>query len=107
MKSHRAQSARKIRDLQFRRIVASNLRIARWNAGVKQHELAAALGVSQQYIHAIETGKKMPTAEAINFICRLLRISWSSIGRLGSIKPRRELGPMPEDMRHSRRKVAV
>ena len=56
-----------------------SLKAARTNAGLRQIDMAVALGVSKKTIGAWENGKSMPTADKIDAICALLGVSYDDI----------------------------
>lgn len=60
-------------------MVQISLKAARINAGLKQTDMAYALGVDRKTISSWESGKSMPKADKIEVICSLLGVSYDSI----------------------------
>ena len=56
-----------------------SLKALRTNAGLRQIDLAVAVGVSKKTIGAWENGKAMPTADKIDAICSALGVSYDDI----------------------------
>lgn len=55
------------------------LKALRHNAGLRQTDMAVALGVSRKTIGAWESGTSMPTADKIDAICAVLGVSYDNI----------------------------
>lgn len=56
-----------------------SLKALRTNAGLRQIDLAVAVGVSKKTIGAWENGKSMPTPDKIDAICAVLGVSYDDI----------------------------
>ena len=56
-----------------------SLKAARHNRGLRQIDLAVAVGVSKKTIGAWEKGKSMPTPDKIDIICEVLGIGYDDI----------------------------
>lgn len=56
-----------------------SLKALRTNAGMRQIDLAVAVGVSKKTIGAWENGKSMPTPDKIDAICSVLGVSYDDI----------------------------
>lgn len=56
-----------------------SLKALRTNAGLRQIDLAVAVGVSKKTIGAWESGKSMPTPSKIDAICATLNCSYDDI----------------------------
>lgn len=55
------------------------LKAARINAGLKQSDVAVALGVERKTVGAWESGKHLPKADKIDALCKLLGVSYDNI----------------------------
>lgn len=56
-----------------------SLKAARYNAGLKQTDVAAALNVNRKTVAAWENGKSVPKADKIDAICTVLGVSYDDI----------------------------
>ena len=61
-----------------------SLKAARINAGLTQKEAAKALGISNKTLHSWEKGDTSPSAEHIDAICDLYKLSYNDINFLPS-----------------------
>lgn len=61
-----------------------SLKAARINAGLTQKEAAKALGISNKTLHSWENGDTSPSAEHIDAICDLYKMSYNDINFLSS-----------------------
>jgi transcriptional regulator with XRE-family HTH domain len=59
--------------------VQMTLRAARINKGLRQEDVAAALGVGRKTVSSWEKGKSMPSAGRIPDICNVLGVSYDNI----------------------------
>lgn len=57
--------------------IGKRVRHFREKKGFSQNHLAELAGISSTYIYQIESGKKCPTVEYIDFICTALGVSLS------------------------------
>lgn len=57
-------------------IVGSNIRRHRTAGGFSQEKLSEMIQVSKNYISALETGVKFPSAETIAQLCKVLQIEY-------------------------------
>lgn len=62
-----------------RKGLGKKIKLARIRAGLVQSELADRIGVTQNYISLIETGKKMPSLKTFTKIARELDVSPSEL----------------------------
>ena len=58
---------------------SENFKTARKRLGLKQQQLADALGVSRSTIAKYETGISMPHAKNINKLCEILNVSYDEL----------------------------
>jgi len=58
--------------------VGKNIKIFRINAGLKQKELAAKIGVNESYLSTIEGGKKEPSLSLLKKISLALGVPLST-----------------------------
>jgi transcriptional regulator with XRE-family HTH domain len=54
--------------------LGQSIRLIRSSAGVRQHELAARLGVSKNYISLVEGGKREPSVAFLRRLSRELEV---------------------------------
>lgn len=55
------------------------LKMLRINKGLRQSDLAEAIGVNRKTIAAWEKGTSLPTADKIDAICELFGVSYDDI----------------------------
>lgn len=55
------------------------LKMLRINKGLRQSDLAEAIGVNRKTIAAWEKGTSLPTADKIDAICELFEVSYDDI----------------------------
>jgi len=97
-----AKANRRIHNPTLLRTIQRNIRVARWNADVSQRDLARTLGVSQQFIHRLESGVRFPALAALGAIIEALGVDWNGMVKLGGIAPDPRRGKPPQDMRGRR-----
>lgn len=56
-----------------------SLKAARINAGLRQTDIAIALGVDRKTVGSWENGKSMPTADKVEPICAILGVNYDAI----------------------------
>ena len=64
---------------QHIQVLATGLKVKRRQAGLTQRELAQRLGVTQNYIPAIEAGSRQMSAQLRSAVCDLLRAEFDEI----------------------------
>ncbi len=62
-------------ELTGERKIGKNIKKIRMQKGLSQQQLAQKSGISQSFLSALENGKKSPTVDSLNKICRSLGIS--------------------------------
>lgn len=67
--------------------LAQRLRAARESAGLTLAQVGAACGVSRQYVHRLESGVHVPSAELLRLLCAALRVSADELLELPRRKP--------------------
>lgn len=68
-----------IDEVQFKKDIGSKLKQLRTGVGIKQAELAVAVGLERTSITNIESGKQMVTIPVLYRICHVLGIAVSDI----------------------------
>lgn len=56
-----------------------SIKALRVDKGLRQTDMAAALGVSRKAVAAWESGKSVPRADKIDGICKFLGVSYDNI----------------------------
>ena len=65
--------------MKLKEIFANNIKFYRKQKGMTQNELTLAINKSYNYINSVEQGKIMPSFEAIEQICDVLKIKPASL----------------------------
>ncbi|MBE1237558.1 helix-turn-helix transcriptional regulator [Phaeovibrio sulfidiphilus] len=63
----------------IRRVVGTNIRSLRLEAGLAQDVLATRMGVDQAYVSKLEAGKRNPTITTISYAARALGVEVSTL----------------------------
>lgn len=63
----------------IRRVVGTNIRSLRLEAGLAQDVLASRMGVDQAYVSKLEAGKRNPTITTISYAARALGVEVSTL----------------------------
>lgn len=69
------RNAKTLKSAQLGERIGRNIRTARSRLGLKQSDIAEALGVEDGTVSRIETGAQLPSIERLDAIAQILKVS--------------------------------
>lgn len=77
-------------DTMVKEFVQEKVAQLREQANMTQRDLSLTLGMSESYINQVETGRTLPSLEAIEYICQYFQITVNDFFDLSKTNPVRQ-----------------